>query len=264
MQSEIEDKRLHQKRLDVEQAKINLKRTKKERINQIFKLFNRVPKLVWLILAAAILIGGAYASIAKVTSQPMKTDFSSRLSKIVDVNRLSTARFTYEGIAEKHNNENEVEYRVFYSADVEASFDMSKIDFTHIDEEQKIVYPILPDIQLKAKVDEDSFEFFEQNPQTSTPDVIKICRKDAANEVEKNSSITEVAKENLKDAVIALTTPLLESEGYTISWDAPPVKEKPGKKGATKEKSSKVKSDSKSDKNVSKNAKNNEGEKTNE
>lgn len=141
---------------------------------------------------------------------------------------------------------------------------MSRIDFSRIDEEHKVVYPILPEIQLKAKVDEDSFEFFEQNPQTSTPDVIKICRKDAANEVAKNSSITEVAQENLKDAVIALTTPLLESEGYTISWDAPPAEEKPSKEDAAKKKPSKEKADGKGDAPASKNAKDSVKEKTDE
>lgn len=78
--------------------------------------------------------------------------------------------------------------------------------------------------QSQTTVDDDSFDFFEQNPAVNTKDVIKVCRKDATKEVTENSSIAAVALENLRDTVEALASPLLDSKGYTISWEEPPAK----------------------------------------
>lgn len=206
------------------QAKLAYKQAKRENRGQFLKLLCRVPKIAWFILVVAILGIGLYASIARTASQPVETSFSSQLTKIVNVNRLSTARFAYEGIAEKKNSEKEIEYRVSYRAEVEASFDLSRIDFSNIDEEAKTVYPVLPQISLKTTVDDGSFDFFEQNPSVNTKDVIKICRKDASKEVKENSSIEAIAIENLQDTVEALAKPLLDSKGYTISWDESPAK----------------------------------------
>ena len=206
------------------QAKFAYKQAKRENRGQFLKLLYRVPKLVWLVLAVALIGGAVYASIVSTSSAPVETSFSSQLTKIVDVSRLATARFAYEGIAEKKNEKKETEYRVFYRAEVEASVEMSQIDFSNIDDETKTVYPVLPETSFKTTVDDDSFDFFEQNPAVNTKDVIKVCRKDATKEVTENSSIAAVALENLRDTVEALASPLLDSKGYTISWEEPPAK----------------------------------------
>ena len=206
------------------QAKFAYKQAKRENRGQFLKLLYRVPKLVWLVLAVALIGGAVYASIVSTSSAPVETSFSSQLTKIVDVSRLATARFAYEGIAEKKNEKKETEYRVFYRAEVEASVEMSQIDFSNIDDETKTVYPVLPEISFKTTADDDSFDFFEQNPAVNTKDVIKVCRKDATKEVTENSSIAAVALENLRDTVEALASPLLDSKGYTISWEEPPAK----------------------------------------
>ena len=165
------------------------------------------------------------AAVFKVAFLPMIQSTqhvsSSQLSKIVSVSKLSTARFTYEGIAEKKNKDGNVEYHVFYSADVEAGADMSKINFGNIDEEKKIVYPVLPEITLATTVDDTSLEFFERNFDINIEDVIELCRKDASKEVKADSDIYDLAVENLKDTIEALTNPLLAQEGYTISWEKP-------------------------------------------
>lgn len=98
---------------------------------------------------------------------------------------------------------------------------MADISFT-IDEEGKVVYPQLPELQIESPtVDTKSLEFFEQNPDVDMKDVIKLCKKDAQSKVNNDSDIKSTAESNLKKTIEALTSPLLKSKGYTLSWDAP-------------------------------------------
>lgn len=108
---------------------------------------------------------------------------------------------------------------VFYRAKIGTTADLGETTFA-IDDETKKVYPQLPEISISEPViDDSSFDYFESNPNISMSELMTICKQDAYNEISKNGDVLSVARENLKKTVSALTEPVLQVDGYEISWD---------------------------------------------
>ncbi|MCF2621338.1 DUF4230 domain-containing protein [Collinsella tanakaei] len=233
---ESEIKRLNAKREALE-AEFKLEQQKLESIkrqNKIqrrnerrdFLAANLTPKRAITILGAIVVVVlvGAFAvsQLFKEETKPV-TITSSQLEEIVTISKLSTAEYVYNGIAEVKNEDGEVTQRIYYGSTVRAGVDMSKIKFD-IDDEAKLVYPILPEITLDdPSVDESSFEYMPTNPDMKLNDIISVCKKDARTEIEKKGQIYDTAEEGLRTAVEALTLPVLENADYRISWDEPPA-----------------------------------------
>lgn len=171
-----------------------------------------------LAVIALTIIGGSFLHNFL---QPNEILTSSQLAKMVNVSRLSTAEFIYNGIAEQVDDEGNVRCHIYYEAKIGAGVDMSQIQF-EIDQENRIVYPIIPEIEIEEpEIDEASIEFFERNPNISTQDVMRVCKEDAQSEAEETGQIYETALINMRSAVEALTNPLVESYGYSIEWERP-------------------------------------------
>ncbi len=141
------------------------------------------------------------------------------LKKAVSINKLSTAEFTYEGIAEKCNDKGDVIYHIYYEASANAGMDLEKIDFK-IDADKKTVTPILPEMTIDAPViDESVIDFLPKNANVNMREVIEICKADATNEIEETPMIKETALRNMRSTIEALLVPILESNGYKIVWE---------------------------------------------
>lgn len=203
-----------------ERAERNRKRTA-----IVGKMLGSLPSIVKLAIVAGVVIAvlGCVVgyNVYTTSTQPTEIVTISTLERVVNISDLSTARYTYNGIAEKKDDEGNAICHVYYEAYVDAGVDMAKISFA-IDEESKTVYPTLPEITVHDPVvDSSSVDFFEANPSISLAEVIEICKKDALDEVRSSEQIIQTAEENLRSTVEALLTPLTKSEGYSISWDAP-------------------------------------------
>lgn len=149
----------------------------------------------------------------------------TELEKTVSVSKLATARCVYKGIAAKTDDSGNVSYHVYYESSVTAGIDMGDITFK-IDEEAKTVTPILPEPTINTpEIDTSSLDFFEANAEADVKGAIALCRQDALEKVSADAAIKESATENLRSTVEALTKSLLESKGYTLSWDAPEAEE---------------------------------------
>lgn len=139
---------------------------------------------------------------------------TSDLKSAVDIDSLSTVDYTYHGIVEKHGRflwMDRVDYRVKYEAHIRASYTMSDIQFD-IDEENKVVTAYLPKAQVgEPQLDNSKFGYLPENATADMKDVLSLCRKDAADEVDKKE-IKKQADASLRDTVKALTLPLIEDE----------------------------------------------------
>ena len=92
---------------------------------KMIKLITKVVLLVLLIILVVVVLP------TKLRKRKESIITSSTLTKVVDISELSTARFTYNGIAEAYKDESKekVKCRIKYNAKVEANVDMKEIQF---------------------------------------------------------------------------------------------------------------------------------------
>ena len=163
-----------------------------------------------LAVIVAIMVGGGsiFTFVSCSSSQPDPTVITtSDLERVVNISRLSSAEFVYN-----------VQYSVAYCATVRAGIDMSDITF-EIDEENRVVTPILPEIGVDEPIlDETTLEFMPSNPRADLQEIIALCKEDALTEMQEDGQIYTTARENLQSTVEALITPLLEHGDYTLGW----------------------------------------------
>ena len=125
---------------------------------------------------------------------------TSTLMEAVNIAELSTAQFTYNGIAEvyKNENSNKIKCRIRYEAKVKVGIEMNKIDFK-IDSGKKTVKPILPNIQLTASiVDENKLSFIPDNSKIDLKEVLLACENDVKKEIESSTELFDSAEDNRK------------------------------------------------------------------
>lgn len=167
-----------------------------------------------LVVAAALFVFFACVLPWITDNHETQVLTTSDLKSAVDIDSLSTVDYTYHGIVEKHGRflwMDRVDYRVKYEAHIRASYTMSDIQFG-IDEENKVVTAYLPKAQVgEPQLDNSKFGYLPENATADMKDVLSLCRKDAADEVDKKE-IKKQADASLQDTVKALTLPLIEDE----------------------------------------------------
>jgi len=178
-------------------------------------------KLVLLVLIVAIAAGVGLVLPGVMNKAGKETTItSSQLEDAINISQLSTAEFVYNGVAEKHNQENpdEIDCYIAYDANVKVGINMEEVTFK-INEEKKTVTPVLPKIEINiATLDENSISYIPKNPDLSLKEVITLCKEDAMNEANHSDKLYETAQENLESVIEALLSPILEHEGYSIQW----------------------------------------------
>ncbi len=186
---------------------------------------NNMKKRTVLIGVLGIAIGAAavYTLVgAEKTSKIGRenTITISQLEKAINISRLSTAEFVYNGVAEKYKegSTEKVDCHIAYDASVKVGIDMEDVTF-EIDEEAKTVTPILPEIVVNiATIDEGAISYIPKNPDVALKDIITICKEDAMREANESEKLYDTAEENLKAALEALLMPILDAADYTILW----------------------------------------------
>lgn len=192
------------------------------------KLSTKVKIALVVVIAAALFV--FFRGVLPWITDNHETQYltTSDLKSAVDIDSLSTVDYTYHGIVEKHGRflwMDRVDYRVKYEAHIRASYTMSDIQFD-IDEEHKVVTAYLPKAQVgEPQLDNSKFGYLPENATADMKDVLSLCRKDAADEVDKKE-IKKQADASLQDTVKALTMPLIEDK-YEL--DFKPLAEYKGK-----------------------------------
>ena len=182
---------------------------------------NRKLILAAALVLAVLVVGSLFGPnvMNKIGKENVIT--SSQLEKAIDISQLSTAEFVYNGIAEKYDDKPEkVECYIAYHADVKVGIQMEDVEF-EIDEENKTVTPILPEISVNiAALDENEISYIPKNPDIPLKEIIVLCKEDAVREANDSKKLYQTAEENLKAVIEALVSPILEHAGYTIKWQS--------------------------------------------
>lgn len=183
---------------------------------------NRKLILAAALVLAVLVVGSLFGPnvMNKIGKENVIT--SSQLEKAIDISQLSTAEFVYNGIAEKYDDDKpeKVECYIAYHADVKVGIQMEDVEF-EIDEENKTVTPILPEILVNiAALDENEISYIPKNPDIPLKEIIVLCKEDAVREANDSKKLYQTAEENLKAVIEALVSPILEHAGYTIKWQS--------------------------------------------
>lgn len=143
---------------------------------------------------------------------------SHQLERAIGIDRLSSARYVYNGIAEVCDEGGNVTQRIYYSGTVRAGVDMSDIEF-EIDNERMTVMPLIPEITVsEPSIDESSFDYMPSNPNLELNEIIQLCKADATSEINRQGEIYETAESNLRMTIEGLTLPLIENTNYELIW----------------------------------------------
>ena len=183
---------------------------------------NRKLILAAALVLAVLVVGSLFGPnvMNKIGKENVIT--SSQLEKAIDISQLSTAEFVYNGISEKYDDDKpeKVECYIAYHADVKVGIQMEDVEF-EIDEENKTVTPILPEISVNiAALDENEISYIPKNPDIPLKEIIVLCKEDAVREANDSKKLYQTAEENLKAVIEALVSPILEHAGYTIKWQS--------------------------------------------
>lgn len=138
------------------------------------------------------------------------------LERIIKVSELSTFTAVYNGIAQVMNEEktDEIDYYVSYEAKVNAGIDFDKIAIS-IDDREKTINITLPEVYITdINVDIASLDYIflndKANVSTSSQRAFKACEADVRTESEQQKAIFELATQNAKNILTALTRPIIE------------------------------------------------------
>lgn len=189
-------------------------------MRSILKKMTKTTKLIVLVVVIIVVV--ALIAVLPGLFSIGKTGVTiseASLKEAVSISKLSTAEFTYNGIAEKTNDRGDTEYHIYYEATANAGIDMESIGF-FVDEGQKTIAVSLPDVVVgNPVIDESSVEYLPKNANVDLKEVIELCKQDVQSELESAPRIREVAEGNLKTTLEALLMPIIGSEGYTLTWD---------------------------------------------
>ena len=200
--------------------------TMKNVIRKIKKPKAGSKKLGILPMILIVVVAAAVVTIAgNVLNPSTKTVVTSAaLEEAVEISQLSTAEFTYNGIAEyvdpdDPENENKMVH-IAYESTVKVGIDMGEITF-EVDDEEGTVTVILPEISVTSvTLDESELSYMPENPELEMNVILALCREDAENEANSSEELYEVAEENLQSVIEALVKPILDQSGeYVLVWE---------------------------------------------
>lgn len=181
------------------------------------KIINYLPFLIGIILLIIIFA----KKISIFDKDEVKIITSSILTDAIDISELSTAQFTYNGIAEIYKDEEQSKIKCYvrYNATVKAGIDMNSVMFD-IDNDKKTIKPILPEINIASNtVDEKLLSFMPEDVDVDLKEALVACQNDALSESKESSKLLDSAEDNLKSIIEALIFPIVMPQGYKIIWD---------------------------------------------
>jgi len=196
---------------------------------------SKAPIIAVAALIVIAIVVGVSLIAPGAASKFDKDDFltTSTLEKAIDIDRLTTAKFVFNGIAEHHTTtaqflkwggEDIIDYRISYKATVTAGVNLKDVKF-EIDDTSKTVMVTMPQISLEASVDPNGMKFIPSNVDADLKEIISLCEEDVKYESSQSGKLAASAEEALKSTIEAILTPLLGKYGYSIGWSSAPAAE---------------------------------------
>lgn len=179
----------------------------------------KAPKK-WLILAIAVVLTVSFISGRAVRSNRIKTRFASSLIEALSLDELSTSELVYNGIATvNHQDSDKPHYFILYNSVLKVGIQMDDINF-EVNPAEKSVNILLPEVKiLEVVIDPNSIDFIPDSFSADLKTAIVDSKNDAIAKSSDTPELMRTAKENLRSIIEALTLPLIQSEGYKITWN---------------------------------------------
>lgn len=217
------DARIAEAKAREEAAKQKVKdqktKNREKTIGAVKKMSKKVKLIIVLVIAVVVALAVAFIPGIIASFGKGVTVSEASLKKTVEISKLSTAEFSYNGIAEKTDENGSVSYYVYYEATADAGINMEDIQFK-VDQAQKMITVVLPGITVDNPViDESAIECLPHDANIDLKEVLEICKEDVQREISESTNIKEIAIGNMKSTLEALMLPLIEDEGYTIYWE---------------------------------------------
>lgn len=164
-----------------------------------------------IIIAAAIVYALPKKFEADVSSPKIIT--ISTLQKIVNVSKLSTVKFVYNGSVNVSDGD-KTDYYVSYKSIVSVGVDFDKISFEENPTEKKIYITVPPPEITDTSVDIESLDFIFNNKKANQLSVLQAayekCVEDVKRECAVNDKMFELAQKGIEDTIRALTQPIVD------------------------------------------------------
>lgn len=162
------------------------------------------------------------------TSAPVEKEIelvnTAYIKEIIELSELSTFEVIYDGVSVKHNDKkpDKIDYYVSYKSNIQLGIDLSKVTISS-NEETKTITITVPKIKINnISVDITSMDFIFKNNKANNESVsdeaYKLCIDDVSRESEIQQEIFDLAQDNAKNTIEALTTPILSQmdDTYTL------------------------------------------------
>lgn len=181
----------------------------------------KLLKLVLIVGAAVVVLAGLLRFVISNSSRKTTIITSSTLTRAIDIAELSTAEFSYTGIAEAYSDaaRTNVRCRILYSAKVKAGINMNDVIFD-VNKDTKVITATLPEIKLKTIVNEEApMHFLPSNADLPPADAVQWSTLDAEKEANESGELKKVARENLEATIKGLLLPILKPQGYALVFN---------------------------------------------
>ncbi len=194
-------------------------KSREKTVSAIKKTSKKTKRVVAIVVLAIVVLAVAFVPGIISSFGKGTTVSEASLKKAVEITKLSTAEFSYNGIAEKTDENGNAVYYIYYEATADAGINMEDIQFK-IDQDQKTISVILPSITVDNPViDESKMEYLPHDANIDLKEALEICKEDVQREISESTNIKDIAIGNLKSTLEALMLPLIGDEGYTIHWE---------------------------------------------
>ena len=165
----------------------NNEKKKNKKIKNILKLPKKKLLLFGAIIILLVVLLFIYFQFVSGKKAEVKTISKSSLTKVLEINDLSTLNFIYNGIAEVKNDDGETKYHVSYKGNVNAGIDFKKIDIS-VDNDNKKIVVTLPDAVVQSvSVDMGTMKFIFEDEDDETETVTEEAYKASCEALEKQA-----------------------------------------------------------------------------
>ncbi len=180
-----------------------------------------------LIVIIAIVVIIVIAILIKISTDGKFTvSAESSLKEVIEVSKLNTLEYIYNGVATKYSKDKKnEEYYVYYKGKVKASIDFSKVEVDVKKMDKKIIVK-LPPLLIEDPIIENDLQYIFTKKKYETEEVVKeaylLCKDDINKKVKTDKFFKESAEDSAKNTITALTKPIVNTFGdeyeIVIEW----------------------------------------------
>lgn len=176
-------------------------------IKEKIKNLNRTAKYMLFGMIAVVLIAVVLLVVFS-GSGDVTIDVETSLKEIIASSELTTAKYTYNSIAEIQDGDT-IKYHVAYKGTVSAGFDFEDVEIKSNDNVIRIVIPELEILSVDVDTDMDYiFVKDKYDSEDTYSEAYNACCEDLEEKAKTNVTLLATAKESAKDTITALIKPL--------------------------------------------------------